>query len=810
LSFRIFLVALLSLCVPLASAQVIPLSAGMQFPDIPYASITGTDAVVLNPAALFLNKPLGVQLYHSFPNEKFSGNNGILMSAAGVGFGYQRLTWGTPTPDGVSRYDFAVSSRVVRNIYTGLSYTYYKTNFKPLDKAHAWNLSIMAHLGRFAAASAEVLNVNKHKFYGAETDMGYRLSAALRPLGERFTLGGNMLTYRGQDIKDAAWRISARAEVARGLVFYGGYDDQHMLGVGLEFHLSGGLIGVEGFFDDQTKHLGTTVYSGYSVAPRDNILSGPGKILRVDLSGEIPEEHVSRVFAKSPATVYQKLAAIEAARKDRQVRGLLLTISNPKIGWGKLTEFRRAIADFRKTGKTVICYLGVSPGNGAYYLASAADDIYMLPVDALNLTGLRAEVTFYKGTLDKLGVEAEIEKQGEYKDYPNLFTDTSFTAPQREELESLLDDLYDQIVGEIAPDRQMSVAELSSLIDEGPFTSAQAESLLLVDGRYYPEDFEARLPEMFGGNYLVVSSDFYRQTPPFRERFGEQSEIALISVAGSITNGNSGSSFIEGSTSGSATISRAIRAAKDSPAVKAIVMRLDTPGGNAIASDLIWGELMAARQRKPVIVSMSDVCASGGYYIAAASDKIYLDPTTVTGSIGVFWGKANLEGLYHKLGMTTEVIQRGKHANMYSMAKGFTPEEREVVKRQVNDLYGNFLTIVAQNRNLSKDSVNAIARGRVWSGNHALTIGLGDAVGGVLDAINNARIEGGISDYDYRVVEMPERRLSLLDLPDMLLSKAGGWLGLKDSEQMAALKSLALSLDSDSPQMRLPYQLTIQ
>ncbi len=804
--FTIVLILTLSI---VTAAQEIPLSAGLLFPDVPCADVTGPEGVVLNPAALFINKPLGLHFYHTSPKDKLKGDDAILISMSGIGFGYQRLRRGLS--EIVSRYDFALSSRVIRNVYTGLSYTYYKSALKPIDKSHSWNFSLLTHLNRFASVSAEVQNLNQQEYFGVKTDLGYRLSAALHPVGERVTIGGNLQFYGKQDIEDASWRVSARVAAARGLVLYGGLDDKHTFGVGMELRFGEGFLGTEGFFDDETNHLGTTAYTGYTLARRENAISGVGKVLLLDVSGDIPEERSSGLFLfRSGRTMYQKLAAIKAAQHDRQIKGILLTVKNPAVGWGKLTDLRRAITDFRRTGKTVICYLGMAPSNGSYYLASAADQVYMLPVDALNLTGLRAEVTFYKGTLDKIGVEPQIEKLGEYKNYPNVFTDTTLVPPHREALEALLDDLYAQLVSEIAPDRRLTTTQLQKIIDTGPFTSVQAESLGLVDGRYYPADLERRLPELFGGNFPLISADVYQSTPLYRERYGEPPEIALISVAGSITAGNSGSTLIDGSTAGSATVSRAIRQASDDRAVKAIVMRLDTPGGDARASDLIWGELATARKRKPVIVSMSDVCASGGYYIASASDKMFLEPTTITGSIGVFYGKANMEGLYRKLGMTTETIVRGKHANMYSMKSGFTSEERQIVRRQVRDLYDNFVSIVAENRSLSKDSVNQIARGRVWSGKHALSIGLADASGGVLDAIAEARTRAGINDDYYQVVELPQRRFSFFDLPDFFVTKVAQFLGLSGSVQSSTLKSLAAETGMDSPQMRLPYELTIE
>jgi protease-4 len=811
LPLRLFLVVaitLLNIC-SRAFATDVPLKAELQFPDIAAAAVTGSEGVVLNPAALFFNKQLGVQVYHSFAEGGLSGDNAFLISASGVGFGYQRLSLGLPSE--VSRYDFAISSRILRNVYTGISYTYYKTDWAALDKVHSWNYSLMVHAGSAASFSAQAENINRQRFNDKKSDVGYLLSAAVRPLGDRLTFGGNLTTYSGQRLADARWRVSTKIYLRRGLALSGGYGDRREFGIGLEMQFGEGTVGAESFFDEHSGYSSSTTYTGYSVTPRAELINPRGKILQVDLSGEIPEERTSSfLFMRAPETVYQLLARIAAAKDDPEIRGLLLTVNSPEIGWGKLSDFRRVVNEFKGTGKKVVCYLGVSPNNGSYYLASAADEVYMLPVDALNLIGLRAEVTFYKGTLDKLGIEPQFEKIGEYKNYPNVFTDTTLTPPHREALEALLDDLYQQIVGEISGGRKISADDLKKIIDSGPFTSIQAESLGLVDGRFYPVELEERLPLLFQPGWTLLPSSLYLENPPYRERFGEAPKIALISVAGSITTGNSGSTIIDGSSAGSATISEAIRRARQDPSIKAIVMRLDTPGGDARAADLIWGELNRVREFKPVIVSMSDVCASGGYYIASASDEILLEPTTITGSIGVFTGKANLDGLYHKLGMRTETVTRGKHANMYSMKSGFSDEERAIVHRQVGDLYRNFVSIVAENRGLSEDSVDAIARGRVWSGKMALEIGLADREGNLLDAIAEAKKQAGIEGDDYEIIEMPSRGRSLFDIPSMVMTGVSRVFGF-EGQANAGLLRLLQHLPADGVlQLRLPYQLIIE
>ncbi len=801
LVFSLFLVFVLKADNP-------PLQLSLRFPDVPHAAISGSDALVLNPAALYLNQQLTVAGYHSFGKDDFSGDNAYLISAAGLGFGYQKLALGPGDP--VQRFDFAASSRLFRNMYTGISYTYYKSDWKAIDKAHAWNYSFLLHLGRKAAVSLQAENINKHKFFGEKSAVGYILSAAYRPVGELVTVGGNFSMFSGQKISDVDWRLSAKANLRKGLAVFAAIDNAGTFGAGLELQFGRVTAGGESFFDNDAEYTGSTVYGSLSAASREQLISHYHSILHVDLAGEIPEESIRPFFwKKSTPTVYQKLSKIDQARTDPEISGLLLTIRNPEIGWGRLADFRAAVKGFRGSGKPVVAYLGPSSGNGAYYLASAADKVYMLPVDALYLTGLRAEVTFYKGTMDKLGIEAEMERSGKYKSYPEVLTDTTMSPAFREAIEVLLDDLYEQILTETGTDRNLDVAQLRAMIDSGPFTSVQAESLRLVDGRLYSHELENKIPEMFGDYYGILSESKYQDAPRFRERFGEPPQIAIIAIDGGIVKGASGFDYIEGSTVGSATVVAAIRAARTDADVRAIVVRLNTPGGDAIASDLIWGELNEARKSKPVIVSMSDVCASGGYYIASASDKIFLQPTTVTGSIGVFAGKANIAGLYSKLGLHTETIKRGKHANMFSMTQPYSDEERDIVRRHVKDMSSRFTTVVSEGRVLSVDSVNAVAQGRTWSGKRALELGLADTVGSILDALELARQKANIPDNDFVVVEMPQRRL-IPRLTNLAMLAIARTFGMDDHGPLAGLRNAISATDRTDLQMRMPYNLTIE
>lgn len=797
-----------ALSVTHVTAAQIPLSLSMPFADIPFAGITGSDAVFRNPAALYVNQSLEIRGYHSFAEGDFSGDNAFSVAAGRIGFGYQRI--GLDVPAGVSRYDFVVSSRLLKNIYGGGSYTYYKTDWQAIDKAHSWNASLLYHMSRYGAIALKAENLNKHTFFGEESAIGYSASLALRPFEEWLTIGGDFSMYSEQKLRDGTWRLSAFGRVKKGLRAFAGLDNLGNFGFGLEFHFDQTFGGGEVFFDNDADFTRSTVYGGYSVASREQIISKGNRVLHIDFSGTIPEQRTTTfLLADAPETVYERLRRMEKALHDPEIKGLLLTINNPRIGWARLTDFRNACARFRDAGKKVVAYLGSFSGDGAYYLASVADEIYMLPVDALMLNGLSAEVTFYRGTLEKLDIDPQIEKTGPYKTAPNVFTDSAFTDAHREDVNRILDDLFDEYVAAIADGREMDKSGVRRIIDRGPFTSMQAESLKLVDGRFYPYEWEDKIPELFEHNYGIESLPSYEDAPRHRERFGEPPKIAIISVTGGITRGKSGTDFLSGKTAGASTITAAIRKARKDSEVKAIVLRMNTPGGDAVAGDVIWAEAMEARKEKPVIVSMSDVCASGGYYVSAAANQILLQPTTITGSIGVYGGKADLSGFLHKLGMNTEVIKRGEHSNITSWNSSFSTEERNILRRSLNDMYQRFVTVVANGRNLSRDSVYSLAAGRTWAGKSALDVGLADSYGSVLEAVELAREEAGIGE-DYQVLEIPERRLfpRLFNLPvpglrDLFAGEQSGGLvsAIRDLvEPITGLKILA----------RAPYDIEIQ
>jgi protease-4 len=420
-------------------------------------------------------------------------------------------------------------------------------------------------------------------------------------------------------------------------------------------------------------------------------------------------------------------------------------------GWGKVQELRDAIARFRTSGKPAYAHLEFC-GNREYYLATACTKIYAVPTAILDVSGLAAEVTFFKGALDKLGVEAQFEGVGKYKNAPNQFTETGFTEPHREQMEALLDSLFQQFLGAIAQSRGKTVQEARALVDQGPYDGASALAAGLVDELVYHDELDARLK----GAERVTAGRYVRSSRGFG--FDGRPKLALIYAVGDIISGESQSGFA-GDFVGSETIARAIRQARRDSSVRAIVLRIDSPGGSGTASDVMWREVTLAKKAKPVIMSMGDVAASGGYYLAMGGDAIVAQPGTITGSIGVFGGKLSFHGLYDKLGLSKEIVTRGRNADLFSSYRPWTDEERASFRKLMTTFYQEFVQKAAQGRSKTFDEIHAVAQGRVWTGAEALRVGLVDKLGGLDVALALAKERAKIGkDQEVSILVLPERK----------------------------------------------------
>ncbi|HWK48057.1 MAG TPA: signal peptide peptidase SppA [Stellaceae bacterium] len=452
---------------------------------------------------------------------------------------------------------------------------------------------------------------------------------------------------------------------------------------------------------------------------------------------------LSRLLGGGGTTLPRVLETLRRAGTDDRVKGVIARVGNGGMGIAQIQELRDAIKAFRAKGKFAIAYAESfgegGPGTGSYYLATAFDDIWLQPLGGVGLTGIRSEAMFLRGTLDKLGVVPRLDHREDYKTAMNMVTETGLTPAHRESLESTLGSIYGQIVAGIGDGRKLDPDKVKNLVDNGPYPTEEAKSSGLVDHVGYRDEAFAASRARAGANPSFSALSRYLSATDADHTGG--TVIAILHANGMISRGDGGTSALsrdESVTSDSFT--RAIRAAVADPAVKAILLRVDSPGGSAVASETIWRETVRARDvGKPLIVSMGDVAGSGGYYIAASADKIVAEPGTITGSIGVVGGKILLGGLYDKLGIATGAVGFGKNSDMFSDTADFSTAGNARFEQSLDEVYAGFKDRVARGRKLTPARVEEIAKGRIWSGEEAKANGLVDALGGYDVALDLVR-----------------------------------------------------------------------
>ena len=499
---------------------------------------------------------------------------------------------------------------------------------------------------------------------------------------------------------------------------------------------------------------------GPSVPDESVLVIRPGgELLEV-----LPDDVFGQVLGGEATTVREFAESLGKAKRDPRITSVLLLPSTLELPyWGKVQELRDAIVDFRQSGKTVVAFLEYG-GDREYYLASAADRVFLLPTSPLDLAGIASYEVFLRGALDKLGAYPDFVHVGAYKTAVNQFTEKGFTPEHREMSESLNRDLYEQLVRGIAESRRKTPDEVRRLLDEGPFTPDAAKRAGLVDELAYLDQLDDRVAALKGdnGGRERVEEHDYRRITPSSLGIRPQSRIAVLYASGVIASGSSSQDAVNGAVVGSDTIVEQLERIRDDDSIKAIVLRVDSPGGSSVASDVIWRELSITRDEKPsrpLIASMSDLAASGGYYISMPAQVIVAQPATLTGSIGIFGGKVAVGDTLGKIGIGTETVQSGRNATLSSPFTPFTAEQREKLMAIMEIFYDGFVQKAAQSRRTTPEHINAVAQGRVWTGRQARQHGLVDELGGLDRAITIAKSRAGIpADEDVEIVSYPRRR----------------------------------------------------
>jgi protease-4 len=490
-------------------------------------------------------------------------------------------------------------------------------------------------------------------------------------------------------------------------------------------------------------------------------------VLRVggSLAEVAPNDVIGYLRGVRTPTVRSVVDNLRKAKVDARVRSVLLKPTGFESPfWAKVQEIRDAVLDFRKSGKPVYAYLEYG-GDREYYLATAADKVFLMPSTPLDLVGVATYELFLRGTLDKIGAVADLHRIGDYKTAVNTFKEKGYTAAHKEMDESMNRDLYAQIVRGIADGRKKNEADIRKVIDDGPFLPEDALRAGLVDDVAYEDQVADKLRAGEPRRHLDI--DDYSRVGLASVGLNKGPRIAVIYATGTITSGKSGYDPVNGVVAGSDTLIEYIRQARRDSSVRAIVLRVDSPGGSATASDAIWRELTITKNERtdrPLVVSMSDLAASGGYYIAMPAQVIVAQPSTLTGSIGIFGGKFVTGGVYEKLGAHIEATSIGKHAEINSPARPYNPDELKKLQDQLQAFYDGFVEKVAESRHSTPEKIDALAQGRVWTGQQAKQNGLVDELGGLDRAVAVAKQRAKIAaDSDVELVVFPPRK-SLYEL----------------------------------------------
>ncbi|MFB3903828.1 MAG: signal peptide peptidase SppA [Acidobacteriota bacterium] len=491
--------------------------------------------------------------------------------------------------------------------------------------------------------------------------------------------------------------------------------------------------------------------------------------LVLTLKNAVVEERSETIFSsKTQADLLEVLTTIDTACRSRQIKLLILDIRNPSIGWAQIEEIHAELDKFREAGKRSIAILQQAD-NRLYYLACGAQEIYVAPSGGLDLVGLRAEILFFKNALDYLGVEPELISLGQYKSAAEIFNREQMSEASRAMSTSILNDLQERMLARLERARGMDRATAQGVIDAGPYTARQALERGLVDGLLYEDQLEELAAQKVPGGQTCPAKRLAGREGWFKRLMTRRRpQIAYIVAEGLILAGESRRGRGARPLIGADTLVEALKKARESRRIRAVVLRLNSPGGSALASDLIWRAVKLTGEKKPVIISFGNVAASGGYYIAAAGRRILSMPAALTGSIGVIGGKFSVQKLMSRLGITVDSVETGARSGYLSITRPFSESEEQVVREQMQEFYEElFLKKVAEGRHKSVDAVRKVAEGRVWTGGQALGNGLVDEVGGARRAIEIARQEAGLAGRKTRLLRFMRKRrwLDLLPLP---------------------------------------------
>ena len=740
---------------------------GLALPGVSVAGAEEPTAVNLNPAGIGFVNAFTLAYFHEGGRDNVAGDAFYLAAPLGPLVPALSMEWVRPAAGEGPRYrkttlGLALASGQVFSL--GAGWNLYSSPDAAMGGLFSFDVGATVRPWRHLSLGAAVLGL-QGRLAGEALPVRYVFGAATRLLGDALTLSGDLYCDDGSRgdflARHGAVGLGFESRTGFGLqvqyqfpLFSGrtGFEGTSALLVALTSSAGGasfaGGLGTGGGTDDRRPWL-----VGIKVSPERYRGFSARSVPIVDVAEAAQHRRTGflSVDGDPYGTLLLRLARV---RDDPSVAGLVLRISQLPLGEGRVDELRAAVAEIRER-KPVIAYLtgemGLT-GMRELLLACAASAVYAAPAGGLMVNGLSYSGFYLKDGLARLGVAFDSVATGPYKNAADPLTRSDMSAGEREALESLLDDRYARQVKAIAAARKLAEPRVKELLDQGLFNAEEAKRAGLVDAVLWPDELEEVVKRTTG---VRPSKGLASAPPRAAQRWGPRPRIAVVRVHGAIAPGRSRRVLGLGAIAGSATVVRYLRQAAEDSSVKAIVLRVDSPGGDMVASDAIWrGVASARRAGKPVVVSMGDVAASGGYYVSAGADAIVAEPSTLTGSIGVLVLKPDLSGLLGKLEIRSRSLQRGERARIASFTKPWTPEERRLVERQVQAAYDLFLARVSEGRRLPREEVDRIARGRVWTGAQALERKLVDRLGSFGDALELAREKAGLAPGEAVVLRL--------------------------------------------------------
>ncbi|MCX8123373.1 MAG: signal peptide peptidase SppA [Spirochaetes bacterium] len=693
----------------------------------------------------------------------------------------------------------------------GVSYNRYTVESEPVK---SWGYSLLLFPSRFLSFGMVVDHANEPSLNQTTVKQRQWYSIGIRPFGNVISLAWDIKRYRGEKWDDVLHMFTLSGIVWHDIMYSVQYDtDKNIFfAMAIPFDIStrtGGTSMYDFGYMNFDKQKATAYTFGITLTEERfrNAFSSKMRYLSIVLREEVKEIKEKGVFEPSRASFFDIVRSLREAMYDKSIAGIVIQIDAPALNFAQAQELREEIKRCKQKGKPVYCILA-SMGNLEYYIASSASTIFYVPNQPFAITGLKAEVYFFKGLLDKVGVKFEEVKKGQYKSFGESFTRQQMSDAARENIISLLKDLNLQFINDIAKDRNISVGEVEQCIAAGMLTPQQAKDKGFIDEIARPFDVMQRLGvERYGLSYLVTCEN-YIEEKMFVYEWGQKPRIAVIYVEGNIIRGQSREDGIFQPTMiGDVNYQKYLTKVFSDRDVKAVVIRINSGGGSAIASDLMWHSLMAMKKKykKPVVISFGNIAASGGYYIACTNDTVFTSKATITGSIGVIFGKLNLEELYNKLGINKETIKMSEFADIFSESRPFTEKEKQLIQKSVDFTYNEFIKKVELGRNIPASTIPMVAEGKVFTGSQALQNGLADREGGLIAALSYAATLAGIKG-EFQVEQLPQKDMDLRKI----LKGTSFQASLSGILQYVLNTVMFESLSNEEVLLLYPYDIVIQ